>query len=398
MDASRAPAREEAQPRKRRPAQAAPVHPAAGPSLTTLQFPGCKPYRLTREQIGDFEGRLEFWDAATETAWVCEPTSPYHEAPSQTLSALADRIASVRGSPIKCYGAMDLLLRDEDGEARRIMQADQSVYLRPGRAKLPGPAAMVIGEHDFPDVVLEVDHSTDVRRGKLRLYEAWGFPEVWVEVPEHRAPSRSTGRRPGLTIHRLERGVFRVSEESGAFPGWTAEEIHAAMNETSASARTYAVIERVGEVLGAREGTGPDDDPLLRAQRRRGFDEGRVRVQSDGRASSWCAGSCCPEASRSRSDSPPPSHPRSPNGRETTGRGRRSRVRKRSGFPGTPSITGALTPRYGHLWERHHPPIICGLACCCTSQCIEPRNAGIEHRVRAAYTAHRTPTGPLGGH
>jgi len=283
-DASQALARREAQPGKRRPTHAAPVHPAAGPSLMGLEFPGCTPYRLTREQIGDFEGRLEFWDAATETAWVCEPTSPYHEAPSQILSALADRIASVRGSPIKCYGTMDLLLRDEDGEARRVMQADQSVYLRPGRAKLPGSAAMVIGEHDFPDVVLEVDHSTDVRRGKLRLYEAWGFPEVWVEVPEHRAPSRSTGRRPGLTIHRLEHGVFRVSGESGAFPGWTAEDIHAAMNETTASARTYAAIERVGAALGTREGTGPDDDPLLRSQRRQGFDQGRLRGHAEGRA------------------------------------------------------------------------------------------------------------------
>ena len=277
-DASEAPARGGAQPRKRRPAPALPV---AGSSLSVLEFPGCKPYRLTREQLGDFEGRLEFWDAATETAWVCEPTSPYHEAPSQILSAVADRIASVRGSPIKCYGAMDLLLRDEGGEARRIMQADQSVYLRPGRAKLPGPAAMVIGEHDFPDLVLEVDHSTDVRRGKLALYEAWGFPEVWVEVPEHRAPSRSTGRRPGLTIHRLERGAYRVSRESGAFPGWTAEDIHTAMNETTASARTYAVIERVGAALGAREGTGPDDDPLLRAQRRRGFDQGRFHGRAE---------------------------------------------------------------------------------------------------------------------
>ena len=35
---------------------------------------------------------------------------------------------------------------------------------------------MVIGEHDFPDVVLEVDYSTDVRRGKLGLYEALGLP------------------------------------------------------------------------------------------------------------------------------------------------------------------------------------------------------------------------------
>ena len=38
---------------------------------------------------------------------------------------------------------------------------------------------------------MAVDHTTDVHRGKLALYESWGFPEVWVEVPE--APSR--GRR-----------------------------------------------------------------------------------------------------------------------------------------------------------------------------------------------------------
>ena len=37
----------------------------------------------------------------------------------------------------------------------------------PAQARLPGPAAMVVGEDDFPDVVLEVDHTTDVHRGKL---------------------------------------------------------------------------------------------------------------------------------------------------------------------------------------------------------------------------------------
>ena len=36
---------------------------------------------------------------------------------------------------------------------------------------------MVVGEHDFPDVVLEVDRTTDVRRWKLGMYESWGFPE-----------------------------------------------------------------------------------------------------------------------------------------------------------------------------------------------------------------------------
>ena len=43
---------------------------------------------------------------------------------------------------------------------------------------------MEIGWHDRADVVLEIDHTTDVRRGKLWRYEDWGFPEVRVDVPE----------------------------------------------------------------------------------------------------------------------------------------------------------------------------------------------------------------------
>ena len=247
-----------------------------------LEFPGCEPVHLPRDELETYEGRLEFWDARTETAWVCEPTSPYHEQPSHTLAALAGSIAAVRGSPIKCYGTMDLLVRDDDGRQRWIMQADQSVYLHPLRASLPGPSAMVVGENDFPDVVLEVDHSTDVRRGKLALYESWGFPEVWVDVPDRRAPSRSRARVAGLTIHVLEGGAFRVSGKSRAFPGWTAEEIHEALNETTPSARTCAVVERVGTRLGAREGTGPEDDPLLRSQRRQGRAEGIRQGRAEG--------------------------------------------------------------------------------------------------------------------
>ena len=247
------------------------------------EFPGCRAVHLPRAEIDRFEGRLEYWDAATETAWVCEPTTPYHERPSRLLTRLAERIAGVRGSPIECYGSMDLLLRDERGEPRRIMQADESVYLHPAHARLPGPAAMVVGEDDFPDVVLEVDHTTDARRGKLALYESWGFPEVWVDVPDAPSPSRPRGRRPGLTIHLLEHGGYRIAAESRAFPGWTAEEIHVALNEPAPSERTSAVVERVGAALGAREGTGPDDDPLFRSQRRQGFERGRVEGREEGR-------------------------------------------------------------------------------------------------------------------
>ena len=257
------------------PRPAAPAEPPA--------FPGCRPVRLPRTEIERFEGRLEYWDSATETAWICDPATPYHERPSRLLTRLAERIAGVRGSPIECYGSMDLLLRGASSEPRRIMQADESVYLHPGRAR-PGQAAMVVGEDDFPDVVLEVDHTTDVHRGKLALYESCGFPEVWVEVPDAPSPSRPHRRRPGLTIHLLEHGRFRVAAESRAFPGWRAEEIHLALNEPVPSAQTSATVERVAAALGAREGTGPDDDPLLRSQRRQGFEHGRAEGHAEGRA------------------------------------------------------------------------------------------------------------------
>ena len=244
------------------------------------EFPGCYATTISREDIETWEGRLEYWDADTETAWmVREPTGAAHEQPSQRLAGLGQLIAAVRGSPIECFGTMDLLLRNEHGERWRIMQADQSVYLRPGRDRLPDPAGMVVGEHDFPDVVVEVDNTTDVRRGKLRLYEEWGFPEVWVEVPERHSPSRPSGRLPGLAIHLLDGGSYRTDTESRAFPGWTAEEIHTAMNEPELSAATSEVLTRVGRTLGARDGTGPDDMPWLRLQR----EEGRAMGRAQGR-------------------------------------------------------------------------------------------------------------------
>ena len=205
-----------------------------------------------------------------------DPTGFAHEGPSQRLAGLGQLIAAVRGSPIECCGTMDLLLRNERGERWRILQADQAVYLHPARARRPHVAGMEIGVHDFPDVVLEVDNTTDVRRGKLGLYEEWSFPEVWVEVPERYAPSRPAGLRPGLTIHVLEGGRYRAAPESRAFPGWTAEEIHTAMNEPELSAATSDVLTRVGRTLGERAGTGPDHMPWLRALRR----EGRAKTMN----------------------------------------------------------------------------------------------------------------------
>ncbi len=246
---------------------AVPGPPAEPRRPETREFPGCRPVHIPRDEIADYEDRIELWNADTEIAMVCEPVGYYHERPSQRLAKLTDRIAAARGSPIEAVGHTDLLVRNVRGERQRIMQADQILFLRPAQT-VPRGKAIEVGTDALPDVVLEVDNTTDVRRGKLELYESWGFPEVWVEVPDEPEPSRPASLRPGLTIHLRGEGGFRVVPSSRAFPGWTAKEIHRALNEPGPSVETTAALRRVGRALGAAEGTGPDDDPFLREERR----------------------------------------------------------------------------------------------------------------------------------
>ena len=248
------------------------------------QFPGCRPVHVPRNRIADFDDRFEYWEARTETAWIAAEPGGIHESTSRRLPELARLIASVRGAPIRAFGSVGLRVVDAAGRPERIMQADETLYLHPRRARMPsGP--LVVGRHDLPDVVLEVDHTTDIRRGKLLLYEAWGFPELWMLVP----PAGATRRRPaGVTLHRLAGDRYEVVPESVAFPGWTASEIHVALTEPLTTARTCEVLERVGRALGAREGTGPQDDPLLRVlgdrERSAGRTEGRQAGRAEGRA------------------------------------------------------------------------------------------------------------------
>ena len=249
------------------------VGPGESLHYDALRFPGCRRIFLTRDQFDDYDDRIEYWDARTETAWVVADQYAVHEGTSRRLPHLAERIASVRGAPIVSYGSVTLLVRDADGRPQRAMEADETLYLHPTRAATP-EKSLIIGENDFPDIVLEVDHTTDVRPGKLLLYEAWGFPELWVIVP----PAGGSPRRPaGVTIHRLQDGRYQSMPTSGAFPGWTAGEIYNGMTEPTPSPATYRVLERVGRELGAREGTSPADDPLSRVLIAEGRSEGRAQ-------------------------------------------------------------------------------------------------------------------------
>ena len=265
--------------RQRQPAR------APRPSATTApfrpeDFPGCESFHLPAREVDLYDGRLEFWDGRTEIAWrVCD-VSIQHDGPSRRLVEMATRVATLCGSRIACFGSSGLVRRDERGRKRWLMQADEVLYLHPARARLQG-SLIDVDEDPLPDVVLEVDHTTDVRRRKLGIYMECGFPEIWVLVPW--VLSR---RERALTIHLRGEDGYRETPESAAFPGWRAEEIQFALTEDPLSAKTWRALARVALAMGAREGTGPENDPLLRSVNRtadaRGYARGRAEGHAEG--------------------------------------------------------------------------------------------------------------------
>lgn len=232
---------------------------------TTYTLSGCRPVPLSCEEIADYEGRYEYWEAATELAWVLRDASPRHEHPRSRLVALVNDIAKMRGTPISMYGNADLQERKVDGTRLQAAQADELIYLD---CRDQPPQVIVVGAFPLPDVVFEVDLTTDVRDRKLDLYASWGIPELWVEVPDASMPSK---RKPsGLTIYVMDDGAYRQSAESEAFPTWSTREIHAALNEPWTSSITVATVRRVGETMGRLAGTRPEDDPFVDAEQRIG--------------------------------------------------------------------------------------------------------------------------------
>ena len=233
-------------------------------------FPGCESFHLPASELDRYEGRLEFWDGVTETAWkVCEPTSVQHEEPSRLLVKMATRFEILRGSWIACFGSADLVRLDAAGRKRWLMQADEMLYLhREVWSRLQGPAIYVDAD-PLPDVVLEVDHTTDVRRRKLGIYMESGFAEIWVLVPWE-----ASVRSPGLAIHVRRGAGYREEGESRAFPGWEAEEIYRALTEAPMSELAWRALERTALAMGAREGTTPQHDPLMASE------SARVRARS----------------------------------------------------------------------------------------------------------------------
>ena len=254
-------------------------------------FPGCVPIPMTAEQFEDYDGGVEYWSREQGMAWVLREGGPDHENAGGHLPALLTRVAMERGSPIRCWGALRMVVVDRAGRASEAMHPDQSVYLRPD-VWTPSGRETVIGRDPRPDVVLEVDHTTDVRRRKLGIYRRWRFPEVWVETPDAPSPSRPRGVVPGFTIYVLEDDEYRKKSVSAALPGWKAHEIHRALNEPSSSPETIEHLVRVGRELGDADGTGPINDTQIAGYMRRahgvgqrtGFARGREQGLAEGLA------------------------------------------------------------------------------------------------------------------
>ncbi len=248
--------------------------------LDAADFPGCRAVSIPASEIEDYEGRVEYWEARTETAMIAEPTTTYHEIPSAGVVGLVEVISLARGSKILALGSADLVLFGERGGREALMQPDAMFFLdRPW----PQEKVIDIDTGPLPDVVLEVDHTTDARRRKLEIYASWGLPEVWIEVPEPAWLAPRKSGRPRLEIRLLKGDGYVESASSRTFPGWTAAEIHRALNEEVRSADTAAALRRVGRRMGRMAGTGPDDDLFLGAERAESREEGHAEGRAEGR-------------------------------------------------------------------------------------------------------------------
>ena len=190
---------------------------------------------------------------------------------------MAERVASLRGSRITSFGSADLVHLDAAGHKRWLMQADEVLYLHPDRVQLQGPA-IDVDRDPLPDVVLEVDHTTDVRRRKLDIYKESGFPEIWVLVPWE-----ASVRTPGLAIHVRGKDGYREEQASRVFSGWKTEEIHRALTEEPLSQGARRALERVALAMGAREGTSPEDDPFTRSVSLKARASGHAEGHAQGR-------------------------------------------------------------------------------------------------------------------
>ena len=269
--------------------------PSASSPLADLEFVGCDAMPVNYDQymlLRQEKRRIELWDKSAGMAWELRdgPTG-MHEWPIYQLKEMMVLMAAVRGISVPCYGSRGLALLDGNGQRLRVLHPDQSVYLhRP--LSYDGHGDIPVRRCGFPDIVMEVDNTTDTRKGKLKLYEDMGVPELWIDVPElsldypdQKPPRRPRGLVPGLTIFLLEDGRYREHPASRALRGWKAKEIHDGLNDLKGlSPRHCEVLAKLGRHFGAITRTGPDDHPLMRMMRQESRDEGLSQGIAEGQA------------------------------------------------------------------------------------------------------------------
>ena len=248
-------------------------------------FPGCKPVRLPRTEIECFEGRLEYWDAATETAWICEPATPYHERPSRLLTRLAELVGRVRGSPIS-YGSMDLLLRERAAAhhaGRRVGvpasgagQAAGACRHGGGRGRLPRRGAGGGSHHRCPPWqaravrVVGIPGSVGGGAGRAVPEPAAPAPLRTDDSSAGTWPVPGCGCEPGIS--RLARRRDSRAERTGAVSA----------NERGRGAGCSGA--RRAHRPGRRPAAAFATAPGVRARLAHGRAEGRMEGREEGRA------------------------------------------------------------------------------------------------------------------
>ena len=124
----------------------------------------------------------------------------------------------MRGRPVSMYGTADLQERKADGTRVQAARPDQMIYLDCPAAP---PQVIVVGQFPLPDVVFEVDLTTDVRGPQARGVRVVGGTRAvgGGSRREHAEQAQAAGAdrpRPegrGVPAARGERRVPTLSAE-----------------------------------------------------------------------------------------------------------------------------------------------------------------------------------------
>ena len=248
------------------------------PPASELAFPGCKPVRLPRE--GTSNSTTGGWSSGTgppKPPGSASPTARTTRSRGGALPSLVERIAQVRG-----FAHHLLRLDGPDGAQRGGLAV---AHLAGGPVGVPASRTDAVaggggdggggarfagrgaggGPHDG-----RVPGEAAAVRGVGVPGGVGGGAELSGGEPTE-APAR------GADDSRAGGGACTGSlRRAGRFRDGVRRSCTWRSASGVRSERTCAVLERVGAVLGAREGTGPDDDPMLRSLRRQSRAEGKI--------------------------------------------------------------------------------------------------------------------------